>query len=225
MTMGKTSAEPFAGADRQPRNQVRSVGRVLLAAGSAQLIVLAVQGLCYLIIARLITVAVGADQFGVVMLVATLSQLLIFADFGVGAAVATARAQVNDTPSAAQQFRRTTLTAMRTTLCSGGLVVLVAVLCGLLGVWPTLLGVQDSPLRATVNIATVAVLAAFAAALPFKVGEAALRGRGRLHEALLITGIAGPTALAITVVLYVLGAPPLTYSLPLPLGLMTAAMC
>jgi O-antigen/teichoic acid export membrane protein len=197
----------------------------LLAAGSARLVALSVNGLCNLVVARLITVAVGIDQFGVVMLVATLIQLLIFADFGAGAAVATARAQVNDTPSGAQQFRRTTLTAIRTTLFSAGLVVLIAVLFGLLGVWPTLLGVHDSQLRAALNIATVVALAAFAAALPFRVGEAALRGSGRLHEAVLIATLSGPAALAITVVLYVLGAPPLAYALPIPLGFLLATIC
>ncbi len=225
MTTRKTSDELFAGADREPPSRPRSVGRILLAAGSARLTALAVNGVSNLAIARLITVAVGIDLFGVVMLVATLCQLLSFADFGAGAAVATARARVNDAPSGAQQFRRTTLTAIRTTLCSAGLVVLVAVLLGLLGVWPTLLGVENSQLHKALNIAAVIALAAFAAAVPFRVGEAALRGSGRLHEAALIMALSGPVALAITAVLYVLSASPLAYALPIPLGFLLAAIC
>ena len=213
------------GADREPPSRPRSVGQILLGAGSARLIALAVNGLSNLAIARLITVAVGIDLFGVVMLVATLCQLLSFADFGAGAAVATARAQVNDAPCGAQQFRRTTLTAIRTTLCSAGLVLLVAVLLGLLGVWPTLLGVKDSQLHAALNIAAVIALSAFAAAVPFRIGEAALRGSGRLHEAALIMALSGPAALATTTVLYVLAAPSLTYALPIPLGFLLAAIC
>jgi O-antigen/teichoic acid export membrane protein len=225
MTMRKAPDRQCAGADREPPSRPRLVGRVLLVAGSAQVIALFVNGLCRLVAARLITVAVGIDQFGVVMLVATLGQLLSFADFGVGAAVANARAQVGDTPSGAQRFRKTTLTAIRTTLGSASLVVFVAVSFGLLGVWPTLLGAHDSQLRAALNIAAVVALAAFAVALPFKVGEAALRGGGRLYQAPLILGLSGPAALIITVVLYMLDAPPLTYALPIPLGLLLAAVC
>jgi O-antigen/teichoic acid export membrane protein len=225
MTTRKTPAELSEGADCEPPNRPLSVGRLLLAAGSARIIVLAVNAVCNLVTARLITIAVGIDQFGVVMLVATLIQLLIFADFGAGAAVATARAQVNDTPSGAEQFRRTTLTAIRITLGSAGLLVLVAVLVGLLGAWPTLLGVHESQLDPSLNIATVVALAAFAAALPFRVGEAVLRGSGRLHEVVLIAGLSGPFALAMTAVLYALGAPPLTYAMPIPLGLLLMSIC
>lgn len=67
---------------------LKSIGKLLIAAGGARLIVLPLTGLCNLAIARIVTQAVGIEQFGVVMLVATLCQLLMFADLGTGAAVA-----------------------------------------------------------------------------------------------------------------------------------------
>jgi len=91
------------------------------------MVVLPLTGLANLVIARLITDAVGIEQFGVVMLVATLSQLLIFADLGAGAAVATARARMSDDAANTDRFRRTLLTAVRTMLCSSVLLGLVAV--------------------------------------------------------------------------------------------------
>src|ERR1700756_591214 len=82
----------------------RSIGRLLLVAGGARIVVLPITGISHLVIARLITTAAGIEQFGVVMLVATLSQPLMFADLGAGAAVATARAQVAE--AGTEQFRR-----------------------------------------------------------------------------------------------------------------------
>lgn len=225
MTIRRAAPELSAGADSQAPIRPASVARLLLAAGGARIVVLPISAVCNLVIARLTTLAVGIDQYGVVMLVATLSQVLIFADLGAGAPLTTARAQVGGTQSGAERFRRTTLTAIRTTLCSAGLVVLVALILGLLGLWPPLLGVHGSELSAAVNLAAVLSLAAFGAALPFRVGEAVLRGGGRQHEAVLLVGLSAPAALAITVVLYAVDAPPLAYALPIPLGFLLSAVC
>src|SRR5438128_196857 len=96
-------------------------------------------GICSLALSRLVTDAVGIRLFGEVMLIATLSQLLMFADLGTGAAVATARARLDEDPATADEFRRTVLTGLRTLLASAGLITISAVGIGLSGSWPALL--------------------------------------------------------------------------------------
>lgn len=103
------------GHDPSKRGQT-SVSRVLLASGSARIVTLPVTGVANLVIARWVTQAVGVEQFGEVMLISTLSQLVVFADLGAGAAVATARAQMRADPASTERFHRTLLTALRTVL-------------------------------------------------------------------------------------------------------------
>ena len=98
MTAEAAPTELLACADGvQTSGRLHSISGFLLASGGARLVVLPVSAVCGLIGARLTTLAVGIDQFGAVMLVATLSQLLMFADLGAGAAVATGRAKAHET--------------------------------------------------------------------------------------------------------------------------------
>ena len=222
--MDAEATELLISTDRNDKpGGVRSIGRLLLVAGGARMIVLPITGLSHLVIARLITSAAGLEQFGVVMLVATLSQPLLFADLGAGAAVATARARVPD--AGAEHFRRTTLTAIRTTLCSAGVLGVTAVILGLLNAWPTLLGVHSAQFGRGLGIAAVLTLVTFAAGLPFSLGAHILRGAGRMHQAVLLAGLSAPVALGLTVALYVLHAPALAYALPIPLGGLLSVMC
>jgi O-antigen/teichoic acid export membrane protein len=209
----------------ETRKRLRSIWRLLLASGGARLIVLPVSAVCGLMVARLTTLAVGIDQFGVVMLVATLSQLLMFADLGAGAAVATGRARAHESPSGTEQFQRTMLTAIRTTLCAAVVLGVAAAVIGLLGAWPTLLGMHDRHFGADVNIAAVLTLSAFSVSIPFALGADTLRGSGRLHEAILLAGVSGPASLALTGALYLLKAPPLAYALPIPVGVLLGYIC
>jgi O-antigen/teichoic acid export membrane protein len=206
------------GGDTHRRAQ--SIWRLLLASGGARLVVLPLSAVCGLIVARLTTLAVGIDQFGAVMLVAMLSQLLPFADLGAGAAVATGRARAHDSESGTEQFQRTVLTAIRTTLCAAGVLGLAATMVGLLGAWPALLGLRDSHFSGGVNAAAVLTLLAFSVSIPFALGADILRGSGRSHEAVLIAGVSGPASLAMTAALYVLNAPALAYALPIPVGVL-----
>lgn len=190
----------------------------MLVAGGARMIVLPITGLSHLVIARLITAAAGIDQFGVVMLIATLSQPLAFADLGAGAAVATARAQVPE--AGAEQFRRKTLTAIRTTMCSACVLTVVVVAMSLTNAWPALLGVRSTESGRSLDVAVALTLLAFAVGLPFSLGTHILRGSGRMHQAVLLAGLSTPAALGLTATLYALHAPPLAYALPIPIGTM-----
>lgn len=215
---GDTFTEPAE------KSNLKSIARVLFAAGGARMLVLPITGLCNLAIARVVTNAVGVDQFGVVMLIATLCQLLMFADLGTGAAVASSRAQLDQSDDAGV-FRGTVLTAVRTTLISGVAIGFGAAVLGAVGAWPHILGISHSNLASSLNISAILALSAFAVALPFSVGEALLRGSGRLHEATVLQGIAPPAALLLTFVFQHLGAPALAYSLVLPIGALIAAIC
>lgn len=221
MTTEAAPTELLAGPDGiETPGRLQSISRLLLASGGARLVVLPVSAVCGLIGARLTTLAVGIDQFGAVMLVATLSQLLMFADLGAGAAVASGRAQAHEEPSGTEQFQRTMLTAIRTTLCATGVLGFTAAVIGVFGAWPVLLGMHDSQFGAEVNIAAVLTLAAFSVSIPFALGADILRGSGRLHEAVVLAGISGPVALTMTAGFYVLHVPPLAYALPIPVGVL-----
>jgi O-antigen/teichoic acid export membrane protein len=215
------------GPQGRHRAATSSIGRVLFASGMARLVVLPLTGICSLVISRLITDAVGIELFGEVMLIATLSQLLMFADLGAGAAVATARARLAENPADADLFRRTVLTGLRTMLVSAGLIAFAAVGIGLLGAWPVLLGIDraDPGSAWPANLATVGTLLAFAVSLPFALGEAVLRGGGRLHHAVLFGGLTAPTALLLTVLLQWQDAAPFAYALTLPLGTLLTWLC
>ncbi|OBI74853.1 lipopolysaccharide biosynthesis protein [Mycobacterium sp. E740] len=224
--MGTPSTGLPAGTDSGgDHRRPPSTGRLLLASGGARLLMLPIGGLSSILIARLVTTADGVDLFGVVMLIATLSQLLMFADLGAGAAIATARAQVQNAPSEVEKFRRTNLTAIRTTLWSAALLALVACLIGLFGAWPALLGVSNPNLSTGLNVAAVLTLVTFGLALPFSLAQHVLRGSGRMHQAIVLTGLSAPFALVLTGALYVLDAPALSYALTLPIGALLSAIC
>jgi O-antigen/teichoic acid export membrane protein len=160
------------------------------------------------------------------MLIATLSQLLTFADLGAGAAVATTAARIRLDPDGVERFRRTLLTAIRTVTGCALVLGAVAVVVGLLGNWSGLLGIDGatggfpSP-----EAATVLALLAFAASLPFALGEPILRGSGRHHWAVLLAGVSAPSALFFTLILSAAAVPPYGYALALPLGALFGAVC
>lgn len=88
------------------------------------------------------------------------------------------------------------------------------------------MGIPQAHLASTLNVSAVLALSAFAIALPFSVGEAILRGCGRIHEAVVLLGIAPPAALLLTYAFREIGVPALAYSLVLPLGgLIAAVVC
>jgi O-antigen/teichoic acid export membrane protein len=174
-----------------------------------------------------VTDAVGVERFGEIMLIATLSQLLPFADLGVGAAVATESARLTGGSGDAERFRRTLLTALRTTIACFTTLTVVSVVIGLLGLWPTLLGLHepDPAARASANLAAVFALVVFGASLPFALGEPVLRGVGHLHRAVLLVGLSPPLALVFTTAVRAVGSRPFVYALAIPAGAALGSVC
>ena len=222
-TNGSRNGETRSG----DRAETPSIVRVLMASGTARLIVLPITGISTLVIARLITGSVGIEQFGAVMLIATLGQLLMFADLGAGAAVASATAQMDGSSEQLEHFRRTLLTAIRTVFWSAAVLAVGAVTVGLFADWPSLLGIRPPENEGipSANLATVIALVVFCVSLPFALGEAVQRGAGRLHHAVLLTGLAAPTALTFTLILRSLGAPTFAYALVMPFGALLGTAC
>ncbi|BBY63364.1 oligosaccharide flippase family protein [Mycolicibacterium helvum] len=218
MTADAGATQPVNDPDRSGTSGgLRSIGRLLLVSGGARLIVLPITGLSQLLVARMVTSAVGVEEFGVVMLVATLSlPLAQAADLGAGPAVATARAQVDE--AGPEQFRRTALTAIRTTLGSATVLGMAALVLALLNAWPTLLGVHSVQFGVGVDVAAALTLITFAIGLPFSLGANILRGSGRMHQATLLAAVSAPVALGVTVGLYLSHAPTLAYALAIPIG-------
>ncbi len=218
MTTDAGATEPSTDPDHDGSPvALGAIGRLLLVSGGARLIVLPVTGFAQLLAARLVTSAVGLEQYGVVMLVATLSvPLAQAADLGAGPAAATARAQVDE--AGAHQFRRTTLTAIRTTLSSAAVLGMVAVVLALLNAWPTLLGVHSVQYGAGLDVVAALALLIFAIGLPFSLGANILRGSGRMHQATLLAAVSAPVALGLTAGLYLTHAPTLAYALAIPIG-------
>jgi O-antigen/teichoic acid export membrane protein len=206
--------------------QARAITRPLIATAGARLVVLPITAAANLVTARLITDAVGVELFGTVMLIATLSQVLSFADLGVGAPVATASAQVDGHAEQMERFRRTLLTALRTMLVSAVALSFVATVLGALDFWAPLLGVSgERPTGLSANTAALLVLLAFAVSVPFSLGEAVLRGSGRAHQAVLLSGTSAITTLVVTAVLHTVAASPLSYALAFPIGALVASCC
>jgi O-antigen/teichoic acid export membrane protein len=202
----------------------RRVVKALLASGGAKLVVMPVAAVANLVTARLVTGAVGIELFGAVMLIATLSQSLNFADMGVGAPVATATSNIDGTTASVERFRRILLTAVRTMLISASVLGLVALGLAVFGLWAPVLGIPEVPTGLSASAATALALLAFSASLPFFVGEALLRGGGRTHQAVLLTGLSAPVSLVLVLVLHAVAAPAYTYALALPLGLLAVAL-
>ncbi|MGO4441822.1 lipopolysaccharide biosynthesis protein [Mycobacterium sp. 2YAF39] len=223
--MDAAATKLFINSDRSSATGgSRSIGRLLLVSGGARLIVLPVTALAQVLVARIITSAVGIEQFGVVMLVATLSMPLAqAADLGAGPAVSTARAQVDE--SGEEQFRRTMLTAMRATLLSAAVLCLAAVVLALLNAWPSLLGVHGVQFGRGLDVAAALTLVTFAIGIPFSLGANVLRGSGRMHQATVLAAVSAPVSLALTVGLYLLHAPTLAYALAIPIGGLVSLMC
>jgi len=217
-------AVPSAQPEAAPVSSGRRVVKALAASGGAKIVVMPLAAVANLVIARMVTGAVGIEMFGAVMLIATLSQALNFADLGVGAPVATATSNLDGTAATTERFRRILLTAVRTMLVSATVLAVVAVILALLGLWSPVLGIPEVTGGLSAGAATALALLAFSASLPFFIGEALLRGGGRTHQAVLLTGLSAPVSLLLTLVLHVLDAPVYTYALALPLGLLAVAL-
>jgi O-antigen/teichoic acid export membrane protein len=151
----------------------------------------------------------GAAVFGLVALIATITLLFPFADLGIGATAMTAAAQLSGPAAdlrAADVIRRSyhVLFAVAAAVSLAALAVMAA------DRWAVLTGFASGPED---RWAITAAAGLFALSIPAGLGVRILAGMNRVPLATLILMSNALFALAITGVLYLLGAPGIWYAL------------
>lgn len=151
----------------------------------------------------------GAGVFGLVALVATITLLFPFADLGIGATAMTAGARLsgpNADPHAGDVIRR----AYHVLFGVAGALIVVAVAVMAADKWAVLTGFSSGPQD---RWAITAAACLFALTIPAGLGVRILGGLDRVPLASVVLMSNSVFALAITGVLYLVGAPGIWYAL------------
>jgi O-antigen/teichoic acid export membrane protein len=150
----------------------------------------------------------GAAVFGLISLVATIGLLFPFADLGIGATVLSASAQLSGpshSPDAANVVRR----AYHVLFAVTGVLVLTALCVMALDGWAALVGFVSGPDdRWAITVAACI----FALTIPAGLGGRILIGINQNQLAVLVSMTCPAFALAVTLVLYMIGAPGIWYA-------------
>ncbi|WP_341769454.1 lipopolysaccharide biosynthesis protein [Actinomyces bowdenii] len=185
--------------DRQQAHQRRrawsSVGRT----AAAKIVVMGVAGVFGLINTRLIISHFGPDAWAQYGLLASFPGLMPFTDLGIGAVILNTVAGSED-PSRDSAVRRTVVTATRVLVVSALVICTLAVVVGLLGLWPALLGAK---LMEGGGATATWCLIIYAMALPLGIGQRIIVGMGRSATQVISQGVVSPamTCLLLLVVL------------------------
>lgn len=158
----------------------------------------------------------GAEVFGLVSVVATITLLFPFADLGIGATVLSASAQLtgpNRDPDAANVVRR----AYHVLFAVAGAVVVIALCVMALDGWTTLVGFSSGPQD---RWAITVCACVFALTIPAGLGMRILVGIDRLPLAILLLMSCSAFSLAVTLALYWLGAGGIWYAASALTGLL-----
>lgn len=200
-----------------------SIGRTLAVSGSARVLTLPVTAAATFVTTFLLVKELGVETYAYVILVGALFQLIPFADLGMGAAVVNASAKRLESRELSATALATAGIAFRTLAVSAAAIVALAVLVGLLGAWPSLLGLPPG-VAASSSWAVAVVLLPFALSIPFGIGQRILVGEGRNHVASFV-GIAGPvSATATTFVLLKMDVDPLILGVATPVGILIVSV-
>lgn len=140
-----------------------------------------------LLTAHLMIDELGSETFAAVMVVTTLSQLLPFTDFGVGASVLNATA---DEKASAEERILVLVAAQRVLLISGGTVVALAGAISAFDFWGPLLGDGVGALRAP-GVTAFAYFVLFALWINMQLGNRVLTGSQRNYLVIAIGSSAG----------------------------------
>lgn len=170
----------------------------------AKLAVLPLSALASIASARLLTEQVSIEAFAWFALVAGLPLLLPFADFGMGASLASAGALATDSPNKAAEFRallrRATLYASLVSFLLSGASIALSVL----GAWTSLLGIEEQDLNLPIGIA----MTFFALSIPGALGYSVLLGIGRNGLAVILQGLTPVASLVVLLAAVVLEPTP-----------------
>ncbi|GAB2479044.1 lipopolysaccharide biosynthesis protein [Jatrophihabitans fulvus] len=153
-----------------------------------------------LVTSRLIIGHYGIGAFGSFALIVALIALIPLNDLGVGAAVTSAVAQHG--PDSAYS-RRVLLTSTRVLCASAAAVVVVSVLLGAAGAWPSLLGAASGP-----NAVVAVAMSIFALSFVPGLGQRMLLGVDRNHVTVIIQTFFTPLILVLVGAVVVLDLDP-----------------
>ncbi|MFZ4893542.1 lipopolysaccharide biosynthesis protein [Plantibacter sp. Mn2098] len=155
----------------------------------AKIVVMGLSGILGIFTSRMIIEHFGAPAYAQYGLLTSIPALLPFADLGIAAVVINAIAGSDD-PKRDLQVRRSIVTAFRILTVSGAIIMLVAVLITVLGLWPAILGNGLMPDGG--SIAAFLCLATFGFVLPLTVGQRILIGVGKTSTQVATQAIAAP---------------------------------
>lgn len=157
----------------------------------------------------------GSAGYAALSIATTITQLLPFADLGVGAGV------VNALARSREEARAAISSALRITLASAALMVLIAA-GGLIFLPLTdIAGVGESNI-AHMDWAFSGALVLFAVAMPLSLGQRILIGLMRNSSAILIAAVAPVISLALSAVIALAALPPWLFGLTPTFGLVVA---
>ena len=179
---------------------VRTIGSTAL----AKVIVMGISGVLGIINSKLIIEHFGVDAYTQYGLLTSLPALLPFADLGIGAVVVNAVAGSSAVRSDVYA-RRAIVTAIRILLISGGVILAIAGVITIFGLWPTLLG--GGLMKAGGNIAAFLCLAIFGLALPLTVGQRILVGLRKTTIQVASQAVVAPFLLLCIVTVVALAVP------------------
>ncbi|MEV7767984.1 hypothetical protein [Microbacterium sp. NPDC086615] len=186
--------------------------RRLVSAAGARLGVLPITAVASLLISRTVSIEYSVDVYAIFILAYTIPALLPSFDFGLGAPVTTAAANIETQGSV---FRWVFQRASRILAAIAvGVVALGAVATFLPG-WDVLLGFGDPSYNTAFLVATVFIAASIALGL----GPALMLGQGKNSLLTILQGISGPLTLGIVFLLAMLGLPPWWTAAFAPAGL------
>jgi O-antigen/teichoic acid export membrane protein len=169
--------------------------------------------------ARLTIEHVGIDQYGFVALVSTISSLIVFLDFGLGASVTNAYA--TEAPERAFGTLQVVVRLLkRIALAVGALAATISLTVG----WGWAFGSSMDSVPSG-DLAIFIALLLFSLALPASVGQRVLVGERRSHLMALSQSVVGPIAFTTAYALRAADAPAGLFAASIPCGLCASAFC
>lgn len=161
------------------------VGSVAL----VKMLVMGMTGVIGIFTSRLIINAFGVSAYGQYGLLATLPTLLPFADLGMAAVIINAIAGSKE-PRTDPEVRSTLVAALRILLGSAAVIIAVAALLTLLGLWRPILG--SGGLLPGADLLPLLCLIIFGLALPLSIGPRSLVGLGMTTAQTATTAVTAP---------------------------------
>lgn len=200
-----------------------SIVRTLGKSASARMLTLPVTATATVITTYLLVKELGLESYAYVVLVGSLFQLVPFADLGLGAAVVNASAKRWESREHAAAALATANIAFKTLWISATVLISASVIIGVIGAWPSLLGLPNN-LADSSEWAITVVLLPFALSIPLGIGQRILVGDGRNHIVNYV-GILGPVvATTTTYILLQLQVSPLVLGMATPMGILCVSL-